>query len=499
MMGSKRIAFLLAVLFLLVFAVRLYIAFSSPYLSDDASYFHLRQVEHIRDTGVPIFSDDLSFSGRDRVFSPVFHYLVAGTALFLPSVVAAKLVTNFFAALLVFFVYLLVNYLTKDSFVSLSTAFLSGFVPVFFAETVNSLNPLCVVIPLMFLMMYAFLNVEDKHWLYCYLVLLVVLTAMHPLVLLFALGLFFYLAILLIERLRYRRAEIELSLFSIFFILWAHFIIFKKLVVFHGPAVIWQNIPPDILNNYFAKLSILQAIYFIGILPFVLGLYMIYLYSFKKKDRQIYFVMSFAASAGLLLWLRLINLEIGLMFFGVVLVILFGSWFSYFIGYVRQSRASNFLYFFVGIIFIGFLLLSVYPSLQMARAEAEGVSSEEIAALVWIKNNTPDDAVILATPEEGNLIAAVAERKNVIDDRFLLQQDAKQRFQDVGRVFTAALEIEVVSILDKYDAGYIYFSGHAEDLFGVEKLGYANRCFETVYDSGIQVYERKGCQLKVIE
>lgn len=496
---SKRTAAILFVLFAVVLAARLYFAFSNPYFCSDDSYFHLRQIEHIRDTGLPVFEDNLSFSGRMHFFSPVFHYFIAFFALFLPAIIAAKLVTNIFAASLVFFVYLISKKLTNNSFVAFAAAFLSGFVPVFFANTVAQLTPVSIVVPLMFFLVYSFMNINKKPWLYCYLVLLIVLTAMHPLILLFVLGLCIYLVFILIEKLKQKREELEISLFSVFFVLWAHFIMYKRLLVFHGPAVIWQNIPPDILNNYFAEASILGVIYNIGIIPFVLGLYVIYLFSFKQKDRQIYLIISFAAAAGLLLWLRLINLDIGLMVFGIVLVILFAQWFKYFIAYVRQSRVSRFLYLFVALIFAGLLVFSVYPSVEMVERSAQEISPEKISALEWLQENTPPDAVIVAVPGEGNLITAIAKRRNIVDSRFLLQADAKQRFADVKRIYTAYLEIEVVSLLDKYNAEYIYFSDNARDLFNRQELGYVDKCFEKVYDTGVEVYQRKGCELKVIQ
>lgn len=490
---------MLIALFLIVLCARLYFAFSMPYFSSDESYFHLRQIEGIRDTGSPIFYDDLSFSGRTHLFSPLFHYFVAFFALFMPSVFAAKLLTNIFAAALVFFIYLIAKRITGDSFVAFFAAFLSGFVPVFFADTITELSPLSVVIPLMFLLIYAFMNVQSQKWLYFYLALLVLLSLMHPIILLFILGLVIYLAIVLIERLNLGREELELSFFSIFFVLWAHFIIYKRIIVFHGPAVIWQNIPAPILDNYFAHISIVQAVYNIGILPLALGLYVIYLFSFKKKNKSIYLIMSFAASAGFLLWLRLININIGLMVFGIVLVILFAQWLKDFIVYLKQLRASNFLYPCIALIFIAVLLFSVYPSIEMVKANTGKITGSEVSALEWIKENTPEDAVIVAVPQEGNLIAAMAERKNVMDTDFLLQADAGQRFSDLRRIYSAYLEIEVVGLLDKYGSDFIYFSGNAKDLFGVDELRFIDDCFKEVYDDGVQVFERKeGCALRVI-
>jgi len=494
---SKRMIMLLIALFLIVLATRLYIAYSIPGFSTDDSYFHLRQIENIYETGQPIFNDELSFSGRTYIFSPVFHYFIAFFAMFWPAVFAAKLVTNIFAAALIFFVYLIAKKITNNTFVAFFTAFLSGFVPVFFADTVTELSPMSVVIPLMFLLIYALMNIREKVWLYTYLVLLVILTFMHPIILLFVLGLLIYLTLILIEHLRQNREELEIALFSIFFVLWGHFIFYKKLLVFHGPAVIWQNIPIDILNTYFSQIHILEAIYYIGLVPLVFGLYIIYLFSFKKKNRSIYLIVAFAASAGLLLWLRLINLNTGLMVFGIVLVILFSQWFKQFIERVKESRASNFLYLFIGLIFAGVLIFSVYPAITMAKANLDDISPEEFAALEWIKENTPDDAVIIASPDEGNLITEIAKRKNVIDSDFLLQTDAKQRFDDLKRIYTAYLEIEVVGLMNKYDADFIYFSDNAKNVFNSDELHFIESCFEKVYDDEIQIYQKTGCVSKV--
>lgn len=496
---SKRMTVLLIVLFLLVLFTRLYIAYSIPGFSSGESYFNLRQVEHIVDTGKPLFYDDLSFSGRTHFFSPVFHYFVAFFGLFLPVIFAAKLLTNLFAASLLFFVYLISKKITNNSFVAFFTAFLAGFVPVFFADTVTELNPVSIAVPLIFLLVYALMNVQEKKWLYCYLVLLFLLTFLHPIILLFVLGLFIYLALILIEHLRQKKEELEIALFSIFFVLWGHFIFYKKLLIFHGPAVIWQNIPQELLNNYFSQMHILEAIYNIGIVPFVFGLYIIYLFSFKRKKRDIYLIIAFAASAGLLLWLKLIQLHTGLIFLGITLVLLFSQWLEQFISRVKESRLSNFVYLFVGLIFAAVLLFSVYPSIAMAKQSMDAVSSAELDSFKWIKSNTPADSVIVASPEAGHFITALAGRKNVLDTDFLLRADAKQRYADVKRIYAAYLEIEVVGLMNKYDADFIYFSDDEKNLFNTDTLHYVEKCFDKVYDKDIQIYERTGCASRVVE
>ena len=68
---------LLAIVVALTLTVRLYFAFSTPYFSDDTSYYQLRQIEAIQQQFIPKFYDPLSFGGRLFLFSPLFHYLFA--------------------------------------------------------------------------------------------------------------------------------------------------------------------------------------------------------------------------------------------------------------------------------------------------------------------------------------------------------------------------------------------------------------------------------------
>lgn len=498
---SRYSKHILVIIFLLVLATRLYFAFSIPYFSSDDSYFHLRQIESIRETGKPIFEDALSYSGRDFIFSPLFHYILAFFALFMPVVYAAKVIPNIFAASLVFIFYLLAMKLTKSSRVSLFTAFLSGFVPVFFAETTTRLTPLCLAIPLIFLLVYALLNIKNQNWLYCYLTVLIFLSFMHPIVLLFILGLSIYLVLMLVEKLKQSREELEIAIFSIFFVLWAQFIVYKKLFIFHGVSIVWQNIPKEILSEHFAATTILGSLFKIGVIPFVIGLYIIYLFLFKQKQKDIYLVISFAGSAGILLWLRFIDLNLGLIFFGLLLVVLFAPWYKMFIDFVKKTKVSNLISLFAVLIFAAFLLLSVYPSFIFARQTVYEILPVEIDALDWIKENTPPYSTIIASVNEGNLLTGIAERKNVIDTDFFLQKDAAERLNDIERIYNTFSEIEAIDLMDKYGADYIYFSRKARRNFEINEIKYIkeSKCFSKVYDAKIQVYKKlPECTVRVL-
>ena len=72
----------LLIIFLVTFLLRLTLSFIIPNFTYE-SYFHLRQVEHITETGLPIYEDNLSYGGRTFQFLPFFHYLMSFFNLFL--------------------------------------------------------------------------------------------------------------------------------------------------------------------------------------------------------------------------------------------------------------------------------------------------------------------------------------------------------------------------------------------------------------------------------
>ena len=92
---------------MLAFGTRLYFSFGTPNYSSDQAYFNIRQIEHIQQTSKPLYEDELSFSGRNLVFPPLFGYLLAFAGIIFPISFTAKFFPNFFASGLVFVVYLI--------------------------------------------------------------------------------------------------------------------------------------------------------------------------------------------------------------------------------------------------------------------------------------------------------------------------------------------------------------------------------------------------------
>ncbi len=486
-----------------VFVLRLWIALSSPGLSGDDAYFHLRQIEQIRTTGLPLYDDPLSYGGRIYVFTPVFHYLIAAGTLFMPTDIAVKVIPNLFASLLMLIIFGIVRKLSQREGVALFTAVFSAFVPVWFGQTITTLSPATLAVPLLFFVVYALLRIDESRWRYLYLCSLILFAFAHPLVMGFVLGLMLYLLLMLVERMHVERTALEIALFSIFFVLWSQFLLYKKVILAHGPGVIWQNIPSALLSSFFADVSILTAIYQIGILPVLYGIFVVYRYLFRRKHKMTYFLIAFTLAAGLLVWFRLIPVRLGLMLLGMFLLVLFSRWLDFFLEHFPTTRFHRWKPLAVLFIITAFVVTSVLPAMTSARTtQHEALSDADLRVYAWIREHTPPDAVVVAPVEEGHRITARAQRKNILDTHFLLQNDAKQRLDDSRRILTTTFAVEAIELMERYGASVILLSPATKRALHIKTLTYADpsACFaKTFEESGYTVFVKHSfCRVEVV-
>jgi uncharacterized membrane protein len=497
-MSPKRVYLTLAAIFLAALLFRLYFAFQTPHFSPDA-YFDVRHIEHIKTTGLPIFHDALSYSGRTLFFLPFFHYLLAAFATFLPLSLVLKVIPNIFAASLVLVVYLISLKITKRTDAALAAAFASAFIPAFLSETVSKVSVYSFAVPLMFFLLYCLMNLKNKKFALLFISLIAVLAFTHSSSLLLITALLLYLLFVKLEGLSVAKAEAELVLFSAVLVFWLTFMAFREPLVVHGLSVVWQNIPQQILSNYFADFNALVSIYKLGLIPFLAAIFVIYKYLFKEKFKEIYLFMSFALMILLLLWLKLIKLDIGLMMLAVVSVVLFSQFYKLFTDYLQNTKFSRFSKLFIAALLILLFLSSVLPAISYSdKAVKKAPSQTMYDALLWLKNNAHDESVVMAPIQEGHLIAAVAERRNVMDSNFLFIKDVEQRFKDIQLFFTTPSEVEAIRLLNKYNASYIFLTEETLKTHKIKKLSYTSdkKCFELVYDSvDTQIY-RSLCEVK---
>lgn len=482
---------ILLVIFLLALGFRLYFAFQTPYFDYDA-YFNLRQIDHITETGTPIFQDSLSYGGRTNLFMPTFNYLLAFFNLFLPLVIVAKIIPNILAASLIFIIYLITKKLTNNQNIALLTSFFSAFLPLFITQTFNTVSAYSLTIPLMFLGIYFLMNIEKKKFTYYFITLIFILSLIHSSALLLVAGLLTYLVLTKIEKVKQERKETELILFATFLTIWIQFLVFKNAFLSHGLAIIWQNVPSQLLSSYFTPIDTLGALLKIGLLPLVCGIYIIYRYLFQNKNKEIYLITSFIISTTVLLWFKLISPALCLTIIGILLTILFAQFYTISNTYFKKTKASSYRKYLTASFIIIFLLTSVVPSFYFTDEEIKNTPDQEtIMVLDWLRENTPQNTTILATPKQGYIINTVANRKNVIDINFLLTKNPSQRLTDVQTIYKTYYKTEAVTLLNKYNVDYILISPQLEKEFDITTIRYIEdeNCFKPIFQNNVSLYQ----------
>ncbi|MBI2147243.1 hypothetical protein HYU19_02070 [Candidatus Woesearchaeota archaeon] len=496
----KKTYILLTLIFVLVLGVRLYFAFQTSTFTGDEAYFTLRQVEHITSHGFPLYNDPLSYGGRSYLFMPLFQMILAFFNLFLPLGLAAKLIPNLLASSVVVIAYFLAKEITGDDRAALFSAFISGFIPVYVGSTVNSVSASSLVFPLLFYAVYCFLKVDEQRkrkkmgYALQFIIALTALIVTNSVVVVLLLSLPLYLLFLKLENLPQSRKEVELTVFSIFAALWVTFLVMKKYFLIHGPMVIWQNLPPQILDLYFSRISILDALRLIGFIPLTYGVYSVFEHIHHVKNRKVYLLISVAFCSAILLWLKLIELNTGLISLGICMAVLFSLLYARTFGYIKNTRISRYSWAFVLLFLAALFASSVLPSILTAQDSVDNaLRPSEIRALQWLEKYSEDGDVVTGLPEEGHAITALAKRKNVIDSNYLSIPLIGQRYDDVMNLLTARFETDALAVTDRYHVDYIYFSQRAKKKLGLHEPSYASdkKCFKKIYDKYVKIYEVK--------
>ena len=315
MIKFKREFILLAIILLLTLSVRLFFVFQTPLFSEDLSYFHLRNIEHILETKKPIYFDELSYSGRFIIFPPFFHYVLAFFSIIFPVSFVAKLIPEILISSLVIIVYLISKELTKDTRASLLAALMAGFIPLFAGKILNSLSIYSFVLPIFFFMTYCMMKIREERGYLPFLVILAILFPLtHSTAFLFVFSLMMYSLLILSESWTIRRTNKEAILFVILTTFLIQFILYKKAFLLYGFNTIWTNTPIQIFIEYFRNINIMTILYEIGILPVILGFIAIFFALFHKKRDSLFILGSIILSTLLLLTLKLININEGLLF-----------------------------------------------------------------------------------------------------------------------------------------------------------------------------------------
>jgi hypothetical protein len=491
----KKELFIVFLIFLCICSIRIFLSLSVPEFSNDNSYYVLRQVEHISHTGVPIIHDDLSYSGRTYYFLPVFYYILAFFNLFMPLILVCKIIPNLFAASIVFIVYLIGLEITKNKEAALFTSFMSGIIPVFLSETVYSLSVYSLVVPLFLTLIYCLIKISKLHpaidakkikiYKFLYVVFLVLFAFLHQSVILFVFFTWIYLFIISIEGLKVSKAEHELIIFGSFFIVWAFLVTMKNVFFEHGFSVIFGGIPYFIRSYYFSDFTFLESIYKLGIIPVIYGLYSIFRFTFGKRERYVYMLVSLIYLMLVLLWFKIISFNTGLIFLGtflMIVVLLHYDWvFDFFNSNNRKSVRTFVKVIFITYYIVSFTISSVLPSVTyLSIAKSKVPESAEIDMFKLMNDEVLNSSIIVAIPDYGQKIAYYSGKRTIMDSYYFGAKESN-RLLDLQTIYTTSSLSTAAVLFDKYDADYILVSSQTKKLYNSSFPAYIDStCFELI-------------------
>jgi len=479
---DKRDRAPIGIIFLIVLSIRLYFSLTTSNF-DPSAYFDVRMIEYIAEKNIPMTQDALFAGDRSIIFSPLFHYILAVFTWIFPLDLVLKILPQLFTACIPVIVYLIVKTITQKRSASILSAILASSIPLLYEE-MYKVSPITLAAPLIFLILYVYIHVEKKLYDFQFVLLVAALSLVHPSAIILIGGLLGYLLISYLEGMTIEKGEIELILFSTFLYLWVQFLLYKRV---------------------FAEISLAKAtnvnpLIAIGVVPLILGIMCIYTYLLREKNKQVYLYVSIAISTALFTITRLIPVNTGYIYGGIVLCILSGIAYAQFQEYLKKTKFAQYTRITNVLLYVIIIGTMVIPSIYSTSAAQERTVQEPLQeALLWLKENTPEETVVLATPEEGYIIASIAQRQIIADSTTLLVPDALQRIHSTDRIYSTQFPIEAISLLNEYDIEYILFSPAALRRYGISTLAYQNQdCVKQVFSKeNVKVY-RSRCQLSVI-
>jgi len=474
-MKKKSLKYLILI-FLISLSFNIFLSLTASNFSGDSSYYNLRFFDHIKETGKPLVYDDLSYSGRFIIGSPLFHYLFALLS-FLP--ILLKIIPAILLSSITVIAYFISKEITGNSRVSLLVSFLSSFIPIYSLILINQISVYSLVFPLLALMMLCFVKIEDRRFFNLFVVLSFLLPLVHSSSFIFILVLLFYFLLMISENIPVSRGKTEVIVFSFFLILLINMLFFKKALFQYGLNFIYGSVPAALLRDYLQNLNILEIFSYIGVLPLVFGIWGLYI-GFKQKKESVLIVSSLILGILFMFLFGMIEINIGLLFLSFGLVLLSSLGLKSLFDYLTKTKLSKFSRFFTFAFVILIILLSFFPTYYLYNHDTN------LSDFEWMKENIPYGSVVLAPAEYGHFISYYG-RENVADTNYLLAPNANDRLNDIDEIYTTWSYNKAVDLMKNYEVNYIYINEKIKNKYKINDLKYVEdgdcirRLKETIY------------------
>jgi len=489
-MNDKLANKILFAFILLTIIFKIYLVLQTPSISYD-SYYGMRYAEYFHENFLPMVSDDLSYQGRLSITNIPFYMIVSLFTFIIPALIFFKYIGILFGAYLIYLIYKITQKLFNNQTISLIITFIAGMMQTIFLFSLNSFSSITVFSVLFLLLIWEFINLENKSNLKAFMLFFILATIITPYSIIVVLGFIVYFLLLKFNSLPIRKSTIDVFIFSSLFSIWYHLIIYKMALIRSGPSVIWQNIPQELISLSYQKLTILSALFFIGFVPLVLGLIGMYQTIFVKRKRLLILISSFTFVFVMLLALGILPLNEGIFLLLICLILLSANGLASILEYLDLTLFSKLkkVVLFLILVFVLLNFLPIILSTDVLTASSPNL--DELNTMKFIQENTPDDVTILGDVVEGHFISYASNRKNFYDENFFQMKNADQKFADAKSIFLSKSTVQVVEQMKYYDIKYIYFSKLIFDKYqNVNFLIREDSCFKKIFSTNTtEVFE----------
>jgi hypothetical protein len=460
----------LTIICLVALFIRLLFAAQSATLAPEA-YPTVRQVEHIVDTGLPLFDDEILGAAPEF---PLFPYIVAFSALFLPDNLAYIITPNILAVTLHIALFFLILELTNSKQLAFAGSFASIFLPSYLEATLLTVSSLSLAIPLFIVLVTLFLKLrktkENRNVL---LFVFLVLCFTHPIALICFPFLVGTTILTTIRRSKDEVAQLEFALFASFFLLWLYILLYKESLAASGIRTLQANLPAAAQSAVYADVTLVTLATAIGVIPFGLALFAAYKEGVAHHV-GIQAILALAVSTALVMLLKIIPLQTGLALFGVVCIVLAAVGLQHIQSYNKGLRKQTLPQVGTALVLILFALTSVLPTITAgATAVQQTVPADMHNAALWLRENSQQDILVLTDPLYASFVQTVSERPVYLTENYLAYSDAEHRYNVAQKMLSGK---ETAKLANQERIDYI-----------VSKVAITDPCLNIVYKEGIYI------------
>jgi hypothetical protein len=479
----------LIILFLLVFGLRLGFAFDAPGFATDESYLTERHVDEVLEGKLFSTHDELSYGGRVMLYSPL-SYLIFSVLTF-GNDVLMKVFTELFFALLVFVIYYIGADLTASKWYGVFAATLAGLSPVLLDKTVNNPSPLVFALPLFFFMMYALPKLKNRKLMWLFLISSFLLPLLHPLGLVFLFVVFVYLFLLGGGALSITKTQKELLFLAGLIITFTTLVIYKNALLNWGLNAVWQNMPLILVNDNYAGFASSGLLLGLGFIPLILGLIGLGFGIYRDKDKTVYLFAALMLGLVILMFFNLITLSLGLLMLSLSLAAMSAVAVKYIVSYFSAFKGKWIVRSFK-ILFIVVIPAFMIVTAVLTLNSQSYISQDQIDDLEILggreEYNGRQVKVVAGNLYEGHMINALANKENVADDNFLMAPSPEDRMDSLTVLYRTPSYIIAKDILDEYGIDVIYLSEESKELFNIDGLSYVEGNERCLVENGRFIY-----------